>query len=106
MGVQRAGASSLRFERLPSLNSREQLREGDAQAISNPNDRRQAKILPSSLQVTEEGPMHLAIISERFLRCKASLNTDFTNALSESFQDIVHATSVCEWLPDRLQMLR
>lgn len=104
--VQRVRASSLRFERLPAFNSREELREGDAQSIRNPDDGGQAEILSACLQVPNKGAMQLAVICKRFLRYKTSLDTDFANPLSESFQNVVHAKSVCEWLSNRLLLVQ
>jgi hypothetical protein len=39
------------------------------------------------------------------LRCETASGADFADALSESFQDVVHAQSVCEWLSDRLPLV-
>jgi hypothetical protein len=39
------------------------------------------------------------------LRCETASDADFADALSESFQDVVHAQSVCEWLSDRLPLV-
>ena len=102
----RARAASLRFERLAALHSREQFRERDPKRVGNSYEGGQAEILPPRFQVAQEGAMHLAVIGERFLRGKAPLDADLANALPESFQDIVHAQSVCEWLPNRLQIVR
>ena len=105
MWVRRAGVGKLRFEWLLTLRSREQLREGNAESIRNSDDRGQAEVLSSGLQVSDKGPMHFAIICKRFLRCETASDADFADALSESFQDVVHAQSVCEWLSDRLPLV-
>ena len=105
MRVQRTGARSLNLVRFPDLNSCEELRQSDAQRLSNSDHSGEAEILSSGLQVSEKGPVHLAIVRKRFLGRKTASDADFADALSESFQDVVHAPSVWEWLPDGLPLV-
>ena len=104
--IQHAPTRSFRLERRATLNAREQLREADAQRISNADDGRQAKILSPRLEVPKEGSMHLAVICKGFLRCKAPLDADLANPSSELFQDFVHSQSFWEWLSEVLPIVQ
>jgi hypothetical protein len=42
------------------------------------------KILSPRFQVSEEGPMHLAVVRKLFLRAKTPLNSDLTDSLAET----------------------